>query len=53
MKFELLMKAKMLTNNDFSCFQTLRCLLIMIIYVQMPTIVGILTFMSMMIFMFS
>ena len=39
MRFQLLIKTKMLKNKDFSCFQTL-----LVIYVKMPTI-GILTFM--------
>ena len=46
MKFQLLLKTKMQQNADFSCFQTLRCCIIMLINVKMPTIVGILTFMS-------
>ena len=45
MKFQLLIKAKK------SCFQTIRCCIIMLINVKMPTIVGILTFMSMINFM--
>ena len=44
-KFQLLIKAKILTNKEVSCFKSLRCC----IYhanVKMPTIVGILTLMS-------
>ena len=41
-KFQLLIKTKILTNEEVSCFKSL----IMLINVKMPTIVGILTFMS-------
>ena len=42
----------MLKNKDFSCFQTIRYVVfIMLINVKMPTIVGILTFTSMIKFM--
>ena len=51
-KFLLLIKNKMLKNNDLSCFQTLTCF-IMLRNVKMPTIVDILTFMSMINFMLS
>ena len=48
MEFQLLIKSNMLKKNkDFSCFQLLDVMLIMQINVKMPTIVGILTFMSM------
>ena len=40
MKFQLLIKAKMLKNNDFSCWQTLS-VFILLINDKMPTIVGI------------
>ena len=40
-------KNKMLTNEDVSCFKSLMYVVfIMLINVKMPTIVGILTFMS-------
>ena len=46
MKFQVLMKPKMLKSTDFSCFQTLRyCIYIMLINVKMSIIVDILTFM--------
>ena len=48
MKFQMLIKAKMLKNIDFSCFQTE-----MLINVNMPTIVDVLIFMSMIKFMLS
>ena len=41
MEFQLLIKTEIPTNKEVSCFQFL-----MLIYVKMPTIVGILTFMS-------
>ena len=41
-KFQLLIKTKILTNKEVSCFKSL----IMLINVKMQTIVGILTFMS-------
>ena len=40
MKIHLLIKTKIMQNNDFSCFQTLRCCIMLIN-------VGIFTFMSM------
>ena len=43
MKFQLLIKTKMLKIERFFWFQDLRCLFIMPINVKMPTIVGILT----------
>ena len=60
MKFQLLIKFKMLKNKDFSCLYTLRpqgyktfscstqlsTKFILLINVKMPTIVGILTFVS-------
>ena len=39
MKFQLLIKTKMLKNKDISCFKTLRCCIILLINVKMPTIV--------------
>ena len=53
MKFQLLVKSKMLNNTGSSCFQTLRFVFIMLINVNMPTVVGILTFMSMINFILS
>ena len=50
MKFQLLIKAKMLKNKDFS-FKLSDVAFIMLINVKMPTIVGILTLMSMINFM--
>ena len=50
MKFQQLMKTKMLENKDCTSFQTLfktYVVFIMLINVKMPTVVGILTFMSM------
>ena len=51
MKFQLLIKTKIPTNKEISCFQTetLRCCITKPINVKMPTIVivGILTFISM------
>ena len=44
MKFQQLIKTKFLKKKDFSWFQTL---FVMLINVKMPTIVGILMFMSM------
>ena len=54
-KFQMLIKTIMLKNKDFSCFQTLTVdvVFIMLINVKMPTIVGILTFMSRINFMLS
>ena len=45
-KFRLLIKAKIPTNEEVSCFKSLIVVFIMLINVKMPTIVGILTFMS-------
>ena len=46
MKFQLLTESKILKNNDFfSCLKHLD-VFILLINVKMPTIVGILTFMS-------
>ena len=42
-KFQLLIKAKMLNDKDVSCFQTLRCCIYPLINVKMPTIDDILT----------
>ena len=59
MKFQLLIKTKMLENKDFFAFKLSDVLFIMQINVKMPTIVGIikivgiLTFISMINFMFS
>ena len=47
MEFKPLTKTKMLKNKDFSCFQTLYVVFIMLINVKMSTIVGIVTLMSM------
>ena len=46
--FQLLIKIKILTNEDVSCFMSpiSDAVFIMLINVKMPTIVGILTFMS-------
>ena len=47
-KFQLLRKTKMLKNKDLFCFKPSDVVFIMLINVKMPTtIVGILTFMSM------
>ena len=46
-------RSKMLKNKDSSCFQLSAIVLIMVIYVKMPTIVGTLTFVSMIDFMLS
>ena len=43
MKFQLLLKSKMLNNKNMSCFQILKCIF-MPTNVKMTTIVGILTF---------
>ena len=48
MKFQMLMKTEMLKNKNF-----LHVVFIMLINIKMTTIVGILTFMSMINFMFS
>ena len=47
MEFQLLIKSKMLKNKDFLAFKLSDVVFIMLIDVKMPTIVGILTFMSM------
>ena len=46
MKFQLLIKTKILTNKEVSCLSLSGIVLIMLINVKMPTIVGILSFMS-------
>ena len=51
MKFQLLIKAEILKNKEFSCFQTHRSCIYYANNVKMPTIVGVLTFMSMLNFM--
>ena len=53
MEFQLLIKSKMLKNKDFLAFKFSDVVLIMLINVKMSTFVGILTFMSMINFMFS
>ena len=53
MKFKRLITNKMLKNIHFSCFITLKSCIIQLMNVKMPTIVGILTFMSRINFMFS
>ena len=45
MKFQLLIKTKIPSNKEVSCFESFRCC-IYHAYVKMPTIVGILTFTS-------
>ena len=47
MKFQLLIKAKMLKNKDFLAFRLSAVVFIVLINVKIPTIVGIITFMSM------
>ena len=49
MKFQLLLTLKMLKNKDISCY----VVFIMLMNVKMPTVVGILTFTSMINFMLS
>ena len=44
-KIQLLIKTKIPTNEEVSSFKSLDVVLIMLIYVKMPTIIGILTFM--------
>ena len=39
-------KTKIPTNKELSCLKSRRCLFIMLINVKMPTIIGIITFMS-------
>ena len=46
MEFQLLIKTKMLTNEEVSCLSLSDVVFIMLMNVKMPTIVGILTFMS-------
>ena len=45
-KFQLLVKTKIPTNEEVSCFKLPDVVFIMLINVKMSTIVGILTFMS-------
>ena len=45
-KFQLLIKTKMLKNTDFLAFILSEDVFILFINVKMPTIVGILTFMN-------
>ena len=45
MKFQLLIKSKIQTNKEVTCFKSHRCCIYHAINVKMPTIVGILTFM--------
>ena len=53
MKLQLLIKTKLLKNKDFIAFKLSDGVFIMQKNVKMPTIVGILTFMSMINFMLS
>ena len=53
MKFQLLIKAKMLKNENFLAFLLSDGVVIMLINVKMATIVAILTFMSLKKFMLS
>ena len=53
MKFQVLIKAQMLKNKDFFAVKLLVGVFILLINVKMPTIVGILTFMSRINFMLS
>ena len=53
MEFQMLIKSKLLKSKDFSCFQMLRYRIYHAHKIKMPTIVGILTFMSMINFMLS
>ena len=46
MKFQLLIKGKMVNNKDFFAFKLSDVVFIPLINVKIPTIVGILTFMS-------
>ena len=46
MNFQLLIKTKMLKNKTFLAFKLADVLFIMLISVKMPSIVGILTFLS-------
>ena len=52
-KFQLLIKTKIQTNEEVSCFNLSDVVFIMLINVKMPTIVGILTFLSMINFVLS
>ena len=45
-KFELLIKTKIRTNEEVACSKALSCCIYHANNVKMPTIVGILTFMS-------
>ena len=47
LKFQLLIKTKVLKKNTFLSSKLSKSIFIMLINVKMPTIVGILTFMSM------
>ena len=49
----MLIKSKMLKINTFLAFRRSDVVFIMLIFIKMPTIVGILTFMSMINFMLS
>ena len=51
MEFQLLLKSKMQKNNDFLAVNLTDDVIIMLINVKMPTIVSILTFISMIYFM--
>ena len=53
MQFQLLIKTKIQTNEEVSCFKSLRCFIYHAKNVKMPTIVGILTFMSVINFILS
>ena len=46
MKFQLLIKGKMMKNKDFSCFKTLIFCIYPTIKVKVPANIGILTFIS-------
>ena len=46
MNFYLLIKTKMLKNEDFLAFKLSGAIFIMLITVKMPAIIGILTFIS-------
>ena len=46
MKFQKLIKGRMVRNKDFSCFKLSDGVFILLINVKMPKIVGISTFMS-------
>ena len=52
-KFQQFIKAKMMEKIGISCFQVSYGVFILLINVKMPTIVGILTFMSRINFMLS